>query len=114
MNLLSVVQAVNTGATDRAEAAGNTWPACRRGEQTRSWWQYRRGLCGQVAARWSHPADLAINPSLFDNMPLDPQKDLAPITLAVNSPQYLVAGPSADFSIVKFIAKAKTKPGRYS
>lgn len=58
---------------------------------------------------------LAINPSLFDKMPLDPQKDLAPITLAVNSPQYLVAGPSGDFSTAKeFVAKAKAKPGRYS
>lgn len=58
---------------------------------------------------------LAINPSLFDKMPFDPQKDLAPITLAVNSPQYLVAGPAADFSTAKeFIAKAKASPGRYS
>lgn len=58
---------------------------------------------------------LAINPTLFDRMPIDPQKDLAPITLAVKSPQYLVAGPSADFTSVKeFIAKAKAAPGRYS
>lgn len=48
-------------------------------------------------------------------MSFDPQKDLAPITLAVKSPQYLVAGPSADFSSVKeFVAKAKASPGRYS
>ncbi len=58
---------------------------------------------------------LAINPSLFDKMPIDPQKDLAPITLAVKSPQYLVAGPSADFATVKeFVAKAKASPGKYS
>ncbi len=58
---------------------------------------------------------LAINKSLFDNMPFDPQKDLAPITLAVKSPQYLVAGPAADFSTAKeFIAKAKANPAKYS
>lgn len=58
---------------------------------------------------------LAINQSLFDRMPYDPQKDLAPITLAVKSPQYLVAGPAADFSTVQeFIAKAKANPGKYS
>src|SRR6218665_1823805 len=39
---------------------------------------------------------LAINPTLFERMPFDPQKDLAPITLAVKSPQYLVARPAAD------------------
>lgn len=58
---------------------------------------------------------LAINQSLFEKMPYDPQKDLAPITLAVKSPQYLVAGPAADFTTAKeFIAKAKANPGKYS
>ncbi|MDN6887587.1 tripartite tricarboxylate transporter substrate binding protein [Variovorax sp. CAN2819] len=58
---------------------------------------------------------LAINPSLFEKMPFDPKTDLAPITLAVKSPQYLVAGPAADFSTAKeFIAKAKASPGKYS
>ncbi|WP_427914839.1 Bug family tripartite tricarboxylate transporter substrate binding protein [Ramlibacter sp. MMS24-I3-19] len=55
------------------------------------------------------------HPSLFPKNPIDPQKDLAPITLAVKSPQYLVAGPSADFSSVKeFVEKAKACPGKYS
>ena len=58
---------------------------------------------------------LAINVSLFEKMPIDPQKDLTPITLAVKSPQYLVAGPSADFKTVQeFIAKAKAAPSKYS
>lgn len=58
---------------------------------------------------------LAINPSLFEKMPLDPQRDLAPITLAVKSPQYLVAGPAADFATAKeFVARAKGAPGKYS
>ena len=37
---------------------------------------------------------LAINVSLFDKMPYDPVKDLAPITLAVTTPQYLVVNPA--------------------
>jgi len=58
---------------------------------------------------------LAINVSLFDKMPIDPQKDLSPITLAVKSPQYLVAGPAADFSTVQeFLGKAKASPAKYS
>lgn len=58
---------------------------------------------------------LAINSTLFEQMPFDPQKDLAPITLAVKSPQYLVAGPAADFGTAQeFIAKAKAAPGKYS
>jgi tripartite-type tricarboxylate transporter receptor subunit TctC len=58
---------------------------------------------------------LAINPTLFEKMPLDPQKDLAPITLAVKSPQYLVAGPAADFATAReMVAKAKASPGKYS
>jgi len=58
---------------------------------------------------------LAINVTLFDKMPFDPQKDLAPITLAVKSPQYLVVNTDAGFVDVRdFIAKAKANPTRYS
>lgn len=58
---------------------------------------------------------LAINPSLFERMPFDPQKDLVPITLAVKSPQYLVVGPAADFSSVpEMVTKLRAAPGKYS
>lgn len=58
---------------------------------------------------------LAINVTLFDKMPYDPTKDLAPITLAVKSPQYLVVNPAANFTSVQdFIARAKADPARYS
>ncbi len=58
---------------------------------------------------------LAINVSLFDKMPYDPMKDLAPITLAVKSPQYLVVNPATEIRDVKdFIAKAKANPAKYS
>lgn len=58
---------------------------------------------------------LAINVSLFDKMPYDPIKDLAPITLAVKSPQYLVVSPATEIRDVKdFITKAKANPTKYS
>lgn len=58
---------------------------------------------------------LAINVSLFDKMPYDPIKDLAPITLAVKSPQYLVVNPASDINSVKdLVAKAKANPTKYS
>jgi len=58
---------------------------------------------------------LAINVTLFDNMPYDPVKDFAPIILAVKSPQYLVVNPAAGFTDVKdFIARAKANPSKYS
>lgn len=58
---------------------------------------------------------LAINPSLFSERPFDPQKDLAPITLAVKAPQYLVVPVNSEFTSAKdFIAKAKANPNKYS
>jgi len=58
---------------------------------------------------------LAINVSLFSKMPYDPVKDLAPITLAVKSPQYLVVNPSSGITSVEdFIAKARSNPGKLS
>lgn len=54
---------------------------------------------------------LAINVNLFSKMPYDPVKDLAPITLAVKAPQYLVVNPATGITSVKeFIATAKTNP----
>lgn len=58
---------------------------------------------------------LAINPGLFEKMPYDPQKDLAPITLMVKAPQYLVVHPGSGITSVKdLIEKAKVNPTRYS
>lgn len=54
---------------------------------------------------------IAINKTLFSNLPFDPQKDLAPITLAVTAPQYLVV-PSAHQAktLSDFVNQAKAKP----
>jgi tripartite-type tricarboxylate transporter receptor subunit TctC len=58
---------------------------------------------------------LAINVSLFDKMPYDPLTDLAPITLAVKTPQYLVVNQNSGINTVEeLVAKAKADPAKYS
>ena len=58
---------------------------------------------------------LAINVALFDKMPYDPVRDLAPITLAVKASQYLVVHPGTGItSLADFIAKAKAAPAKSS
>ncbi len=58
---------------------------------------------------------IAINVTLFDKLPYDPEKDLAPITLAVTSPQYLVVHPELPVRNVKeLVAHAKAQPGKLS
>jgi tripartite-type tricarboxylate transporter receptor subunit TctC len=54
---------------------------------------------------------LAVAPYLYRNVPYDPARDLAPITLVALSPTMLVAHPSVPAaSLSEFIAYAKTQP----
>ena len=58
---------------------------------------------------------IAVNVSLFDKMPYDPTKDLAPITLAVTAPQFLTVHPSVPATTVaELVALAKAQPGKLS
>jgi tripartite-type tricarboxylate transporter receptor subunit TctC len=59
---------------------------------------------------------IAINKSLFSHMPYDSQKDLAPITLAVESPQFLVVNPQRvpAKNVAEFVAFAKTNKLSYA
>ena len=58
---------------------------------------------------------LAINVSLFSKLPYDPLKDLAPITLAVSVPQFLVVHPGVPVkNVSEFVARAKANPGQMS
>src|SRR6185503_3511741 len=60
-------------------------------------------LMGTIAA-------LAINPTLYGNLPFDPLKDLAPVTRAVDSTNILVVHPTvAAKSTKELIALAKAK-----
>ena len=58
---------------------------------------------------------ITVNVTLFGNLPYDPQKDLAPITLAVTTPQFLTVNPGVPFGSVKeLVAYAKANPGKLS
>lgn len=61
-------------------------------------------LMGTIAA-------LAINPSLYKKLNFDPVRDLAPVTLAVDSTNILVVHPTVAAKSVKdLVALAKSKP----
>ena len=53
----------------------------------------------------------SINPSLYTNLPFDPQKDLAPVSLLAEAPFLLVVHPSVPAKSVKdLIALARAQP----
>ena len=54
----------------------------------------------------------AINPNLYRKMPVDPEKELAPVSMVASSAMILVVHPSLPVSNVKqLIALARSKPG---
>lgn len=60
-------------------------------------------------------APITVNATLFDKIPYDPQKDLAPITLAVSTPQFLTINPAVPVNTVEeFIRYARERPGKLS
>ncbi len=60
-------------------------------------------------------APITVNSTLFSRLPYDPLKDLAPITLAVTTPNFLTIHPSVPANTVaEFIAYAKANPGKMS
>jgi tripartite-type tricarboxylate transporter receptor subunit TctC len=57
----------------------------------------------------------AINASLYKNLPYDPVRDFAPITLIVRVPNMLVVNPDVPAKDVReLIALLKANPGKYS
>ena len=58
---------------------------------------------------------IAVNVTLFKDMPYDPQKDLTPISLVVTTPQFLVVNSSVPAkNLAEFVAQAKAAPGKMS
>jgi len=86
----------------------------------------RTGANGNVGADYvvKSPADgytmllsdvgaLAINPSVYANMPYDPVKDFAPVVMVSYSPHVLAVHPSVPVANVKeLVAYAKANPGK--
>src|SRR5258708_1415900 len=57
----------------------------------------------------------AISPALFGNVPFDPVRDFAPITLLVSVPNVISVHPSVPAStLAELIALAKAQPGKLS
>jgi tripartite-type tricarboxylate transporter receptor subunit TctC len=56
-----------------------------------------------------------VNPSLYPQIPYDPFKDFAPVTLAALAPNVLVVNPSlAAHDVKELVALLKANPGTYS
>ena len=80
------------------------------------------GTIGAVAAAKSAPdgytlfmghiGTLAVNPSLYSQLPYDPVKDFAPITLVATVPNVLVVRPALPVhSVADLVALARARPG---
>ncbi len=55
---------------------------------------------------------IAINPAIFQNLSINPQKDFIAITLVAEVPSILIANPSVPANTVaELVALAKSKPG---
>ena len=60
-----------------------------------------------------HIGTLAINPSLYPNLPYDPRKSFAPVALVARVPNVLVVNPQVPVKdVAELIALAKAKPGQ--
>ena len=54
-----------------------------------------------------------VNPTLFAKLPFDPDKDLAPVTLAVSAPNVLTVNPSVPArNLSELVALIKSNPGK--
>jgi tripartite-type tricarboxylate transporter receptor subunit TctC len=55
---------------------------------------------------------ISINPAVYKNLPYDPVKDFAPISLTTTYPYVMVVSPALGVKTLKeFVALAKSKPG---
>jgi tripartite-type tricarboxylate transporter receptor subunit TctC len=55
---------------------------------------------------------ISINPAVYKNLPYDPLKDFAPISLTTSYPYVMVVSPALGVKTVKeFVALARSKPG---
>jgi tripartite-type tricarboxylate transporter receptor subunit TctC len=58
------------------------------------------------------PGPISINPAVYKNLPYDPVKDFAPVSLTTTYPYVMVVNPALGVKTLKeFVALAKSKPG---
>jgi len=60
-------------------------------------------------------SNYVVNPALFDNIPYDPHRDFAPVTIAVITPMVLTVHPSLPArTVADLVALIKANPGTYN
>ncbi|MFO1310709.1 MAG: tripartite tricarboxylate transporter substrate binding protein [Burkholderiales bacterium] len=60
-----------------------------------------------------HIGTLAVNPSLYPNLPYDPRKSFVPVALVARVPNVLVVNPAVPAkNVAELVALAKAKPGQ--
>ena len=60
-------------------------------------------------------SSVSVNPSLYANMPFDPEKDLAPVTKAGGSPNSWLVNPNFPAKTMKDLVELiRKEPGKYS
>jgi tripartite-type tricarboxylate transporter receptor subunit TctC len=80
------------------------------------------GIIGMQAGAQAQPdgytllmatnAEIVMHPSIYPKLPYDPLKDLAPVSIMVESPMLLVVPPGSPYnSVADLLAAAKAKPG---
>jgi tripartite-type tricarboxylate transporter receptor subunit TctC len=56
---------------------------------------------------------ISINPAVYKDLPYDPEKDFAPITMTTSYPYMMVVSPALGVKTVQeFVALARSKPGQ--
>jgi tripartite-type tricarboxylate transporter receptor subunit TctC len=61
------------------------------------------------------PASAAVNATLYDNLPFNLLRDIAPVSGLIDFPLVMVANPNAPFkTVAELIAYAKANPGKVS
>jgi tripartite-type tricarboxylate transporter receptor subunit TctC len=64
---------------------------------------------------FGHVGALAVNPTLFKQLPFDPLKDFAPVGMIATSPLLLVTGAGRSYQTLHdLLAQAKNRPGEVS
>lgn len=59
-----------------------------------------------------HVGTLTINPSIYADLPYDPRRDFAPVTLSVTTPLLAVVGAGSPYkNVAELITAAKAQPG---
>jgi tripartite-type tricarboxylate transporter receptor subunit TctC len=93
-------------------ASASSW---RTGREQAATWERRRSRRRRYTLLVGSPAEVALNPNLFKDLPFDPLNDLVPVTLLAWTPLILAAHPSFTASnATELVALARRDQVDYS